>query len=298
MRLQLLHAHGNAPFAGIICDLEHYGFDLLPHGEHIRGLLDAAPRDVTHMEQGIHSTQIHESAVVGEATDRTGESVAWLHLGIATVLHRAFFLFGDSATIHYDVFLRYVELDDAAENLLLDHFPHFSGVARPAAGGGHERAHAHVHTEPAFDHASYRADDSRFVRESLFQCRPVFGPLNLGSRELVVAFGIAPLHRDWHLVAGLHRFSTAALQGRQGENAFAFETDVEEDRVTGDDNYCAHELLAAVFALARMALLVLRKHVAEGLSGFGDRFLSEFGFWNAGVGHDEFGNRKIVKRIW
>jgi len=77
---------------------------------------------------------------------------------------------------------------------------------------------------------------------------------------LVIAFGIASLHRDRHFVARLH---FARAQGSQRQNAFALEADVEEDRFTGNNDHSAYDLFAAVFALPRMAFFVLRKHVAE-----------------------------------
>ena len=220
--------------------------------------------------------------------NRTAHGIAFLHLRIAALQHRAFFLFGHGAAIHHHVFFGHVEFDDAAEDLLLDHLLHFGGVSRSAARGGHEGAHSYVHAEAAFDHACHRAHDSRLVRESFLQGRPVFWPLDFGAGELVVAFRIAALDRDRQLVAGLHRFASG-LQRRQREDALTLETDVEEDRVAGNNNHSTDELFAAVFALARMALFVLRQHVAERFIGFCGGFSSEFGFRNAWVGHDRVG---------
>src|ERR1700719_3462652 len=60
MRLQLLHADGNPTLAGVIRDLKHPGFDLLPDGKHVGGLADTAPGTVTHVQQSVYSTQIDE----------------------------------------------------------------------------------------------------------------------------------------------------------------------------------------------------------------------------------------------
>jgi hypothetical protein len=38
-----------------------------------------------------------------------------------------------------------------------------------------------------------------------------------------------------------------------------------------------------------MALVILRKEVAEGLARFGSGFSSKLGFWISWVGHDEIG---------
>ena len=100
-------------------------------------------------------------------------------------------------------------------------------------------------------------------RERLFALSTAYVTLET-SYEIVSAgvAGIAALHRNLHLIAGFYGFA-GSLQGRQRQNALALETDVEEDRVTGDNNHRAHELFAAIFSFTRMALLVLRKQVAE-----------------------------------
>jgi hypothetical protein len=61
-------------------------------------------------------------------------------------------------------------------------------------------------------------------------------------------------------------------------------------------------LLPAIFSFARVALLVLGQHVAEGLVGCGGGFSSKLGFRNARVGHDEV-RKKLKKntpewRLW
>src|ERR1022692_1048742 len=127
---------------------------------------------------------------------------------------------------------------------------------RSAARGRHERTHSNIHAEPAFDHTRHRAHDRCLLGKSLLQRRPIGWPLNFGAGELVVALRIAALDRDRQLVAGLYSFASA-LQGRQRQDAFALEADVEEHRVPGDNNNRAYKLFAAVFALSRMALLVL-----------------------------------------
>ena len=279
MGLQLLHAHRNAPLAGIIRYLEHLGFDRLPHREHVRRLAHTAPGDVTYVQQSVHATNVHEGTVISEAADRTAHGVTFLHLRIAALLHQAFFLFSDNAAVHHYVFFRHLELDDTAEDFLLHQLLHFGSVPCSAARGRHERSHSHVHAEPAFDHPRHRAHNGCLVRESLFERRPVFWPLDLGACELIVALRIATFDRYRHLVARCHNL-TSALEGRQRQNAFALEADVEEDGVPGDNDYRAQELSAAIFAFAQMALFVLRKKIAEGFARFAGGFSIDLGLRN------------------
>src|SRR5450432_1889001 len=43
MRLQLFQADGNAALVAFVAELENFYFELLPDGEHVRGLVDAGP---------------------------------------------------------------------------------------------------------------------------------------------------------------------------------------------------------------------------------------------------------------
>jgi len=60
---------------------------------------------------------------------------------------------------------------------------------------------------------------------------------------------------------GFHGFA-GALEIREGENAFAFESDVEDYGIGGDGDYRSFELFAAVLviALVGVALFVLREN--------------------------------------
>ena len=88
----------------------------------------------------------------------------------------------------------------------------------------------------------------RLVGERLLQRRPVLRPLHLDPRKLVVAFRIAALDRDRHLVAGLHRVA-GGLELRQRNDAFGLVADIEEHRFAGDRDHGALQALAALFAL-------------------------------------------------
>ena len=67
-------------------DFEDADLDLLADGEHVFGLVDAAPRDVADMEQAIDAAEINECAVGHEAADSALEHVAGLHGGEAAFL--------------------------------------------------------------------------------------------------------------------------------------------------------------------------------------------------------------------
>ena len=145
------------------------------------------------MQQAVHAAQVDERAVVGEAAYGPAHGLAFANLGVAALLHTAFFFFGEGAAVHHHIFLGGIELDDAAANFLPNQLFHFCRVAYSAARGRHEGAHAYIHAEAAFDDAGDCAHNRRFLGESLLQRRPVGGLRNFLAGEFVVALGIATL---------------------------------------------------------------------------------------------------------
>ena len=80
MRLQLFQADGNAALVAFVAELENFYFELLPDGEHVRGLVDAGPCDVADVKQSVDAAEIDECTVVGEAANRAADRVAFFHL--------------------------------------------------------------------------------------------------------------------------------------------------------------------------------------------------------------------------
>src|SRR3984957_16137922 len=255
MLLQLLHAHRNAPLAGLICNLQYLRFNRLSHRKHVCRLFYAAPCNIAHMQQRVHTADIHKRAVIGDAADRATDASALFHLRIKAVFCRALVLFNHGAAIHNYVFLSHVELDNAAKNLLLHQLLHFSSVACPATRARHERPYSDIHAKTALDHTGHGAYNRCLLSKGLFQHRPVFRPLNFGPGELIVALRISTLNRNCQLIAGLHTF--LRRQACERENSFALESDIEKYRIPRDNNHGPYELLTSAFGLAGMAVLIL-----------------------------------------
>ena len=103
-------------------------------------------------------------------------------------------LFQHHAPINNYVFIGHVELGDAAIDLCAYKLLEFRGIARSAAACGHKRAHADIHVQAAFHDTGHCAHHRQFLRESFFQRSPVAGLRDFKSRQLVVAFLVAPGH--------------------------------------------------------------------------------------------------------
>src|SRR5580704_1366875 len=143
IRLKLLHADRDAPLLGI--NLQNLDFDLLPDGQHVCRLAHAAPGYIADVQQRVHTADIDESPVIGQAANRSLHGCAFLDLGVAASFGCAFFFFSDHAAVYDHVFVGFVELGDAAANFLFYQLLHFGCVAYAAARSRHEGAHSHVH---------------------------------------------------------------------------------------------------------------------------------------------------------
>src|SRR5208282_917539 len=282
MRLQLLHADGNAMFVGV--DLDDHGLNLLAHGEHVRRFVDTLPGNFADVQQRIGATDIDKRAVIGEAANFAVYGIAFLELREAALFACALFVFRNGAAIDHHVFVVHIELDDAAANFLLDQFLQFRSVFRPAARRWHEGAYSDIDAQAALHHSRHGANDGRPLSKGLFKRSPVGGMLDLAASQFVVTFRVAPLDGDLHFVARLWRLVGRERGERQ--NAFGLESDVENDGVCGQGNDGSLASLSAAFLLWGMTLFVLGKNVFEGFRRLvGWRGLRSGRPGRVGIGH-------------
>ena len=279
--VELLEAEGDLAGGGI--DLEDFDFELLADGEDVGGVGDAVPGDVGDVEEAVGAADVDEGTVVGEGADGAGDGVAFVDLGEAAVFGGALLFFHDGAAVHDYVgsfIVLFFELGDADLDLLAYELLCFGGVARAAAGGGHEGANAYIDGEAALDGGSDGASDDGFGGKSFFEGGEVPGLRDLEEGELIVAVFVAAFDGDEEVVAEGGRGG----EGGEGEDAFGLVADVEEDGVCGDGGDGGVDLLAPAFGGGGVALIVLLEQGVERLGGFGD-FDGLGGFGGDGIGH-------------
>src|SRR3954470_13801625 len=76
---ELFQAERNAVL--FLIELEHFGFDFIAYGEHLRRMLHAAPGEVGNVQQTVDAAQIDERTVVGDVLDDTLDHRAFLQAG-------------------------------------------------------------------------------------------------------------------------------------------------------------------------------------------------------------------------
>ena len=270
LRLELFQAERDSPVGRV--DLQHLDLELLANGEHVLWIGDAAPRDVTDVQQAVDSAEIDEGAVGGEAAHRAADNVAFPDRGKLTFLGGEGLLLENGAAVDHYILVGDVELGDAAGDLLPHQVLHLAGFADSAARGGHKGAHADIDTEATLNQCGHGADDCGLLREGLLQRRPVLDGCQALERELVIALHIAALDRNGELVAP--RYGVGIVrEGRPQQNAFGLVADVKVHRIGGHRDDSPLQLLWAVFRLVEVAPLKLRKQVGKRLC----RFLCGFG---------------------
>src|SRR5262249_3154262 len=173
MWLELLQPDRDPALAGI--DLQHLGINVLAHGKHVRGLVDAAPGNIGYMQKCIHAADVYEGAVIRQGSDNAFYVFAFLQLGIAALLNGALLFFEHYAPVHHHILVRHVKLDNPASDFLADEFFQFARVFRSATRGGHERAYTHVDAEAPFDCCRHIPGDGSLIGKRLLERSPVFG---------------------------------------------------------------------------------------------------------------------------
>src|SRR5689334_17631461 len=218
------------------------------------------------MQQRVDAANVDKGSVVGDASDRTADDVAFLEFGILAQFRRSLFFFGNGAAVHDDILVGHIKLGDAAANLLTYEFFEFSGVASAASRCGHKGADTDVHGHTALDNAGYRSQDGSLLGKSLLERRPVGRALDPGAGQPVITFGIAASHGNGKLVARSDSLS-AFLERTQRKNTFGLVADIKEHGIGGDGDHRAFDLLTRSGRLGSMTLFVLGENVAERFSG-------------------------------
>src|SRR5262249_39237208 len=119
----------------------------------------------------------------------------------------------------------------------------------------------------------------------------------VGARELYVAFGVFELlDIDIDFVARIDRNMLAVLELANGDDAFRFETDVDDDVLVGylddatfDDLTLADLTPVRLFVLGENLSEILHAEFTVSFRGFGGKFHRQFansggacGFWSGG----------------
>ena len=70
------------------------------------------------MQQSVNAAEVNKGAVICQTSNCAANRVALFNLSVETLLDGALLLFGHRATIHDEVFVRHIQLDNATANLL------------------------------------------------------------------------------------------------------------------------------------------------------------------------------------
>ena len=173
------------------------------------------------------------------------------------------FIFRHNAAVDDNVFIRGIEFDDAAADLLLDQFLHLGCISHAAARGRHKRTHSDIDAQATLHNPRNRAHNRGFIGEGPFQRGPVGGACSFASRELVIAPDLPTFDCDLEFIARFHCIAIV-LKLRKGQNPFGLEPKINKHRV--GRNRHDRAFAQSFCGFRRVALFELRKNRAEGLT--------------------------------
>ena len=118
MRLQLLHSERDALPLFVV--VQHLDFDVIADRQHVGRMSHATPRDVGDVKQPVQSTQIDESAEVGNVLDRPFPDLTDLERLKDLLAQPLALFFQDHPAGDDDIPTILVQLDDAEREHLAD----------------------------------------------------------------------------------------------------------------------------------------------------------------------------------
>ena len=142
-------------------DVEHLHGDLVADGHDRAGVVDVLPRQLGHVDEAVHATEVDEGAEGDDRRHHTGAHLARLEVGEEVLALLLLRLLEVAPAGQHDVVAVLVELDDLR---LQDRPTYGCRVSHPAQldeRGGQEAPQADVHDEAALDDLDDRSPRRR-----------------------------------------------------------------------------------------------------------------------------------------
>src|SRR5215471_11626081 len=234
--------------------IQHLDRDLLADIDHLTRVVDVLPRQLRHVHQAVHATEVHERAEVDDGGDHALADLALLERVEEVLAHLGLGLLQPRAAGQDHVVAVLVQLDD----LRLDLPAHVRlQVADPAhlhQRGGQEPAQADVENEAALDDLDHGPGDDTVLFLDLLDRAP--GALVLRAllgQDQPALLVLLLQDQGLDVLAGLdHLVRVDVVLDRQlagGDDAFGLVPDVEQDLVPVDLDDGALDNVAVVEVL-------------------------------------------------
>ena len=225
--------------------------DLVANGDDLRGLMDAAPAQLGHMNHAVDAADVHKCAVAGQGLDHAVVALADLDLVPDGLGALAALGLGNAADGANNALAGLVDLGDLQADGLLEELAQLSVSGQVGLGGGNEHAHA-LHID--HDAALVLLGDNTFENGAVVNGFLDLGP-HLGSIQTLLgqhssALNVVDTHNDsLDLVANLHSvLDLDAVIGElgSGDEAGVLCAQVNTDLSAGDCNNSTGYLVSII----------------------------------------------------
>src|ERR1700739_3923693 len=244
---ELLEAERHALF--FLVELENLYLNLIANVHQITGVREASPRHVSDVEQAIDAAHIHESAVLGEILDYTGQNRAFFQVFQRLRFLLVLLFFEQLLARDYDVAALFVQLDHGNVDGGSLHAIQVANRAQIDLRAGQERAGTRdIDGQPAFDTVDHHRLDRLLLVIGGLDVVPRTQPLRLLMRKVDVAFlGFTLIAHHVDFVARLEAgFALVVENFSERQHAFRLGADVDHDMLVGQLQHGAFD--DAVFA--------------------------------------------------
>ena len=219
-------------------DVQHHDLDLLVDGHHFRRMADAAPAHIGNVQQAVDAAQVDERAELGDVLDHALAQLTFFQFAQQFLAVFLALLLDERASAHDDIAARLVDLEHFALHEAADVIANIVRAADIDLAGRQEHIHADIDQQTALDFADHLAGNDLAFLDGFDDPFPFEDFLGLLLAEAEHAeHVIGPAHFIFdifneHLegVAHLGLFFLF-FPFVQGNGAFAFETDVDDDEV-------------------------------------------------------------------
>ena len=256
--------------------MQDLDFDFLVDGDHLGGMVDAAPTHVGDVQQAVDAAQVDERAEVGDVLDHALAAMADFQLGQQLgLLFRPLGL-DQGPAADDDIAAGFVDLQHQRLDGPSDVIADVGGAADIDLAGRQEDRHADIDQQPALDLAGGHAGDDVALVDRIHDRHPGLDLLGLALAEGDHAAGIIDqavdvldiLDQDLdHLprLGQLFAFFPLAAE----DNAFALVADVDQhDVALGSQDASLDDLIDRYFLSSPLQFFRRRR-----FQGFGEFLL-------------------------
>ena len=238
IRKKLLAAKRDAVF--FLIELEDLNLNFFAGVDHGGRMGHAAPHEVADVKQAVHTTEVHEDAVVGDVFDLAGDDCALGKAGHEGFALGLLIVFENHAAADDYVAALAIELEDADFNLAILPALEIVDGAQLNLRSRQKGAHTDINDEAALDAFGNLARDIAMLAIGFLDTLPNAAAVGAHVRKEHIAVSLFVETLDFDGLTGAELDGAAGIKKfLRRDQAFKFSTHIHDDARFGDGKHAA-----------------------------------------------------------